>query len=171
MIDEKSLKTKEDETLIRKIRSSAQQIDDVIKEMNEAISFSNQQARQPQLTSIQNIWFIDDDDINNMLSERLINKHFPNTGCKTFLDAEEALEILQKTPNQKPDAIFLDINMPRMNGWDFLEELQKLNVSVNVYMLTSSIDPRDQQKAHEYKLVKDFISKPLREERLRLIVE
>lgn len=171
MIDEKSLKTKEDETLIRKIRSSAQQIDDVIKEMNEAISFSNQQARQPQLTSIQNIWFIDDDDINNMLSERLINKHFPNTGCKTFLDAEEALEILQKTPNQKPDAIFLDINMPRMNGWEFLEELQKLNVLVNVYMLTSSIDPRDQQKAHEYKLVKDFISKPLREERLRLIVE
>jgi PAS domain S-box-containing protein len=171
MIDEKSLKSKDDETLIRKIRSSAQQIDDVIKEMNDAISFSNQQALQPQLTSLQNIWFIDDDDINNMLSERLINKHFPNTGCKTFLDAEEALEILQKTPIQKPDAIFLDINMPRMNGWEFLEELQKLNVSVNVYMLTSSIDPRDQQKAHEYKLVKDFISKPLREERLRLIVE
>jgi CheY-like chemotaxis protein len=106
-----------------------------------------------------------------MLSERLIDKHFPAADCKTFLDAEEALEEIQKNETLKPDAIFLDINMPRMNGWEFLEELEKLQLPVNVYMLTSSIDPRDQEKAHSYNLVKDFISKPLREERLRMIVE
>ena len=170
MLDEATQRTKEDETILRKIKTSAQQIDDVIKEMNEAISFSNQQSLKPQQTSLKKIWFVDDDDINNMLSERLIGKHFPGTGCRTFLDAEEALEELQST-HEKPDAIFLDINMPRMNGWEFLEELQKLKVAVNVYMLTSSIDPRDQQRAHKYALVKDFISKPLREERLRMIVE
>ena len=171
MLNEKALESKDDETLLKKIRSSAQQIDDVIKEMNEAISFSQQQTRKPQQSSLKNIWFIDDDDINNMLSERLIDKHFPAADCKTFLDAEEALEEIQKNETLKPDAIFLDINMPRMNGWEFLEELEKLQLPVNVYMLTSSIDPRDQEKAHSYNLVKDFISKPLREERLRMIVE
>ncbi len=171
MIDESSYKTKEDETVIRKIRTSAQQIDEVIKEMNDAISFTNQSVSKPQLTSLKKIWFIDDDDINNLLSERLIGKHFPDTKCRTFIDAEEALNELQKNSTLKPDAIFLDINMPRMNGWEFLEEFEKLKLPINVYMLTSSIDPRDQQKAHTYSFVKDFISKPLREERLRLIVE
>ena len=57
-----------------------------------------------------------------------------------------------------------------MNGWEFLDALVVHKLNIPVFMLTSSIDPRDQEKAISYLQVKDFISKPLREERLRLIV-
>jgi CheY-like chemotaxis protein len=94
----------------------------------------------------------------------------PEAMVKSFLHAEDALEILKYKTENYPDAIFLDINMPCMNGWEFLDSLCVLNISIDVYMLTSSIDSRDQDKASKYTQVNDFISKPLREERLRLII-
>jgi CheY-like chemotaxis protein len=60
--------------------------------------------------------------------------------------------------------------MPVMNGWDFLDNMLIKNLNLKVYMLTSSIDPKDQEKALGYHAVKDFISKPLKEERLRKII-
>lgn len=61
-----------------------------------------------------------------------------------------------------PEVIFLDINMPVWDGWDFLNELEKLhfNKHVNIYITSSSKDPLDQSKAKSYDLVKNFISKP-----------
>jgi CheY-like chemotaxis protein len=60
--------------------------------------------------------------------------------------------------------------MPTMSGWEFLDALNSLNVKVSIFMLTSSIDPRDQEKAASYEMVQDFISKPLREDRLKMII-
>lgn len=152
------------------IKRSSSQLDQVIKEMTEAISFGNGNPTMKKSTNLQTVWFIDDDEINNMLSERMMKRVMPDAIVKSFLHAEEALELLKSKKENVPDAVFLDINMPRMNGWEFLDSITVLNIHLNVYMLTSSIDSRDQDKASKYAQVNDFISKPLREERLRLII-
>jgi len=170
MQDEQNLSSNTKDFLIE-LKRSAYQLDQVIKEMTEAISFGNGKPTICKSTNFKTVWFIDDDEINNMLSERLISRVIPQATVKSFLYAEDALELIAKEPTNIPDAIFLDINMPRMNGWDFLDSISVLNISVNVYMLTSSIDPRDQEKASKFSQVNDFISKPLREDRLRLIID
>ena len=58
-----------------------------------------------------------------------------------------------------------------MDGWEFLDGFEKLNLSIPIYMLTSSIDPKDQETANHYSCVKDFISKPLKEERLKTSIK
>jgi response regulator RpfG family c-di-GMP phosphodiesterase len=143
----------------------------VIKEMTEAISFGSGNPTLKKPSNLKIVWFIDDDEINNMLSERMMKRVMPEADIKLFISAEEALEMLKNKNGEIPDAIFLDINMPRMNGWEFLDSLAVLNINPNVYMLTSSIDSRDQDKASKYTQVNDFISKPLREERLRLLID
>ena len=152
------------------LKISALQLDEVIKEMNEAITYVYKGKNITKQTKVAHVWFIDDDAINNMLSERMIKKHFPKIKSNSFLNATEAHELLKETNIEFPDAIFLDINMPVMNGWDFLEVFEKLDLEIPIYMLTSSIDPKDQEKAHKYSSVKDFISKPLKEDRLKMII-
>ncbi len=120
---------------------------------------------------VSNVWFIDDDEVNNMLSERMIKKHFPDIKASSFLFAKDALDLLSKKNEEIPEAIFLDINMPEMDGWEFLDGFEKLNLSIPIYMLTSSIDPKDQETANHYSCVKDFISKPLKEERLKTSIK
>ncbi|MEX1189088.1 MAG: PAS domain-containing protein [Bacteroidia bacterium] len=170
LLKEDALAIDKDIKLISEIKKSAHSLDAVVKEMTEAISFGSIMRTASAQTSLKLVWFIDDDIVNNMLSEKLVERVLPETIVKTFTNAEEALDILINQ-NFKPDSIFLDINMPRMNGWEFLDSLTVHQINISVYMLTSSIDPRDQEKAVKFKLVKDFISKPLREERLRLIIE
>ena len=71
-----------------------------------------------------------------------------------------------------PEVIFLDINMPVMDGWNFLENFANqvpLHAYTNIYMVTSSIDPADQEKVKKYPAVKVFITKPFSVESLEQI--
>jgi CheY-like chemotaxis protein len=116
-----------------------------------------------------NVWLIDDDNVTNMLNRFFLEEHFTHLNITAFVYAQDAFNTLMQT-SQKPDVIFLDINMPVMNGWEFLDALGKNITSMvnipQIYLLSSSLDPSDKGKAAHINLVKGFISKPLEIEKI-----
>lgn len=115
---------------------------------------------------------IDDDEIDQHLNQRIIRKSALVENLDTFRSAEDALQHL-KQRDTPVDVIFLDINMPRMNGFDFLDhaikELGSRFAQIIVIMLTSSFDPDDKQRAASYEVVKRYESKPLSKEILHRV--
>jgi len=115
------------------------------------------------------VLLVDDDEINNFISIKLIKKALLNTEIMACLNGKFAIdqlvEIQRKDPEKLPDYILLDINMPIMNGWEFLDEYKRLNIDPlgksKIYIISSSVFSNDINKARSYPLVKDFISKPL----------
>ena len=111
---------------------------------------------------------VDDDAINNMLSEILIDDEFPGVKIISFIDPEEAIEYFSKanTPNENEKIfLFLDINMPLMTGWEFLERLEQNKVDINdsfyIYMLSSSVNNDDVEKSSKNPKIVSFVEKPL----------
>lgn len=122
-----------------------------------------------------NIMLVDDDEINNFITVKLIKKAYPDAILSTFLNGRLAIDklknLLQNTPDNLPDYILLDINMPVMNGWEFLEEYKTLNFDldrrITIYILSSSVFSNDIDKAKSYESVANFISKPLNLEAIK----
>jgi response regulator of citrate/malate metabolism len=117
------------------------------------------------------IYLIDDDEIQNLINTRVISIVADHVKVKAFTSAENALSDLKENAGDMPEMIFLDINMPKMNGWDFLEAYQTLENKVKVYMLSSSINNKDIQKSETYEVVNGFICKPLVVEKLSEILQ
>lgn len=118
---------------------------------------------------------IDDDHINNFLTERVLDAAEFNTELHSFLSAEEAFKFIsQDLTNNIPDIIFLDLNMPGMNGWQFLDALEPFKEDLlgkcRIYILTSSLDVSDSARSEEYELVCGFIHKPLTVEDVQVIL-
>lgn len=115
------------------------------------------------------VLLVDDDEINNFISIKLIKKALLNTEIMACLNGKFAIdqlvELQRNDPSKLPDYILLDINMPIMNGWEFLDEYKRLNIDPSgkskVFIISSSVFSNDINKARSYPLVKDFISKPL----------
>lgn len=106
-------------------------------------------------------FLVDDDLINNMNNERMLRKHFSDQlTVEVFPDGQPALDRL-RSGGEMPSLIFLDINMPGLDGWQFLEAYEKDGFDSAVVMLTSSIDPGDPDRSQSFPSVVDFISKPL----------
>lgn len=115
---------------------------------------------------------VDDDDINNFLNKRLIDKLKICNEVKVVINGAEALKYIEeqcKLDKDCPELILLDINMPVMNGFEFLKAYDKLEFKnkhqVKVVMLTTSSSPYDIEKVQEYN-VSGLINKPLTEENL-----
>lgn len=124
------------------------------------------------------IMLVDDNKDDNFFHERVIrNNHYAD--CVIAKEsAREALAYLKegnKELNNRIDLIFLDINMPGMNGWEFLEEYNKLDkelqCGVIVVMLTTSENPEDITKAKEWGFTSSFKTKPLTKNMMDNIIE
>lgn len=121
------------------------------------------------MQSFYSIILVDDDPINNLINKRLISKLEISPIVEEFLEAEQALQRIACLDIDESILIFLDINMPVMNGWDFLScYLDKFqNRSDKIIMLSSSIDFQDRQKAKLFSCVGGFIEKPLTPEKIK----
>jgi len=121
--------------------------------------------------TMKTVMIIDDSETDQYLSTHIIKKYDANIEILQAYDGEEALEILKALPTQ-PDLIFLDINMPRMNGHEFLEEYDKWEKrSEVIIMLTSSDQKQDKEKSLAYQCVKKYYVKPIEVVDLKTILE
>lgn len=113
------------------------------------------------------IILIDDDPINNLINKRLINKLSISPNVIEFSEAEKALDFIQASTGVQ-SLVLLDINMPVMNGWDFLCSYARLGkrTTESIIMLSSSIDHHDRQRSRNFGFVQGFIEKPLTGEKL-----
>ena len=114
---------------------------------------------------IHNAMLIDDEEIDQKQYRRVLNRSGIVENILTFSYADEAFEYLKANGDKTIDVIFLDINMPRMNGFEFLEkvtqELKEDFAHIVIVMLTTSLDPKDRERANSYSVVRDFVNKPL----------
>lgn len=120
------------------------------------------------MSSTVKIMLIDDESINNFISTKIIERFNPKFHVIAYTRVKDALEHLRS--GDFPDIIFLDINMPEMDGWDFLDQYSKFpewqQQKCPVAMLTSSVNNHDIQRSKSYDAVANFISKPLTVEAL-----
>lgn len=130
------------------------------------------------MKKLDTILLIDDDPATNFLHKYVLEKESCAENIISFQNAEEAIEYIKETIEKGfhfPELIFLDINMPRMNGWEFIEAYNKISkhnkISKIVVMLTTSLDTRDREKAESIKEINEFLSKPLTPEKIHQVLE
>ena len=108
------------------------------------------------------IMVIDDDDIVLFLHDLMIKESGLSSNPLTLSSGKEGIDYLKANYRESDSyLVFLDINMPVMNGWQFLEMIEELNYKLTVIIVSSSIDSADYQKAKQYPSVQEYVSKPL----------
>lgn len=124
------------------------------------------------MSTSKNIFLIDDDKLFIFLLKKTIGLTGINTNITDFIDGRKALEYLNDNaalPENLPDVIFLDLRMPIMDGWEFLEEydsiVKKLSKQNKLFVFSSSISPFDIERAKNDANVTDFIIKPILKEK------
>ena len=127
------------------------------------------------MAKFTDVLLVEDDPITIMVCDRIIKMASFADKVKSCENGKIALDYLLSFSKNEviPPIIFLDINMPVMNGWDFLEEFDEIRDRFQslprIYLLSSTVDPEDYKKAKRFSLVEDFISKPLSKEALKNI--
>jgi len=141
--------------------------------------WNNSKMQATLITSykFRNALLIDDNHIDNMINKRILLNHDIAENIHVSISGAEALHYLdehQNDPDLFPDLIFLDIRMPEMDGFQFLDAYEQLQTplksSTIIYMLSSSLDPTDQRKVAENKYVFKFMGKPLSQSHLQTLL-
>ena len=119
-------------------------------------------------------YIIDDDKLTVKLISILVSKNKFCEEIQSFNNAQDAIDKLKQNALDNgvlPDAILLDLNMPAMDGWQFLDEFMLLPIKkeISIFIMTSSIDPVDIEMAKKYKIVKDYVEKPITSKKLDVL--
>jgi len=125
------------------------------------------------------VFLIDDDNIYHFTARKILESTGLAKHIHSFYNGSEAIKYFKNSnaqdPDTFPDVIFLDINMPIMNGWEFLEEYHNLYGNfpkpVVVYVVSSSIDSYDMKKSRQYDVVTDYIVKPVTRIKYKELIE
>lgn len=117
---------------------------------------------------------IDDNKFENYYNQKVFSRFNPELKISVYDSVNEALDDLLSGNKMFPDYIFLDLNMPGLNGWDFInvyiEKLMQKGKSTQLILLTTSENPDDMEKAKSLKVVSSYISKPLNNEILKTLM-
>lgn len=117
------------------------------------------------------ILLIDDDTDDNFIHTRAIEKSGINAEVAVCIDGKQALEHLRNSEN-RPDIIFLDVNMPIMGGWELLENLSDQGIEVRtLILLSTSSSYGDETRANTESLITQKLPKPLTKEKILQVVE
>lgn len=156
--------------LLNDINTQAVKLDEIIRMLNEVINkrehidlFDDFGVKSGH----QHIVLVDDDVITNKMHKMLIRKHPSEKKVVVFDNPQKALAYIIE---HKPDLILLDLHMPGIDGWRFLEMMEELNVYIDVVIVSSSIDPGEHSKAKSFLCVKDFYTKPLTIEKVNQLL-
>ena len=110
---------------------------------------------------------IDDDIFSNILCKAVLKEIFANIDVVGFTEPEKGLEYIKNEYADNPVSavLFLDINMPTLNGWEVMDIIahypESIKKNLTIFILSSSIDPLDKEKANENPLVSGYLEKPL----------
>ncbi|HEY6159636.1 MAG TPA: response regulator [Bacteroidia bacterium] len=121
---------------------------------------------------VKNLFLVDDDEIYVFLTKRTIEETNLADQVKIFRNGKEAIDFLEGAADNielLPEIIFLDITMPILDGWGFIEEYislkPRLGKKITLYIVSTSVSPADIQRAKEISVVSDFIIKPVTKEK------
>lgn len=117
---------------------------------------------------MKTIMLVDDKEISNFIMRKFIEIRIPDSKVIEFTNPVEAFQNIEESG---PDVIFLDLNMPEMDGWQFLDQMKAESFTNPVAILTSSTSRLDMERAENYDNVVNFYVKPLNPEELSRIFE
>ncbi|MEO0898846.1 MAG: response regulator [Bacteroidota bacterium] len=120
------------------------------------------------MAQYKSVMLVDDNEIDNIINEKIIEANSFAENILVFQTGQEALDYLkdkQDKEQELPEIVFLDINMPIMDGFQFLEDFEQFSEMVldkcKIIMLSSSISPKDIDRAASSRYVKKYLNKPL----------
>jgi CheY-like chemotaxis protein len=121
-----------------------------------------------ETASTKQILLIDDDFINHIITKHTLAEYIAADFAQ-YTNANKALLEIQN--GKLPDVIIMDLYMPKMSGWQFIEELQRMELNIPVFLLTYSIDDKDMYRSRTYTLVKGYFNKPLNQKNINHIMQ
>lgn len=129
------------------------------------------------MQKIDNVLFVDDDEITNYLNVRLVQKLKIANEIKVATNGLEALDLIKnnkKAGEKCPSLIFLDLNMPLMDGFQFLEtfsQLEDCSIPPRIVVVTTSTNNKDLDRLQHYSFISGYINKPMTTEKLRRVLD
>jgi CheY-like chemotaxis protein len=113
-----------------------------------------------------NIFLVDDDHIYQFTAKKTLETMGLAEQVSVFMNGASAIQYIKDNlanHDALPDVIFLDINMPVMDGWQFVQEFEQLEVAkpISLYMVSSSVDESDMKRSREFSVITDYIIKPV----------
>lgn len=156
--------------LFSQMKKQAMNLDEALHTLNNLLSTKDKRPPMiPQFSgdSIKNILMLDDEIIIHKLSKKIVMDIDPELSLYSFTEGIEALEFLHTFP---VDLILLDLNMPHINGWEFLQMMTEKGIEIPTIIISSSIDTNDVNRSFEYRQVKGFFNKPITKADLKNIL-